>query len=314
MVFKLLNVYLKIDKPTDRDNFKFKRVETSGKLIYDLFKEYYEIQQKKIQSKIDKEIYYHINTKTLKETDLVNIINDNYLEFFKERIVEDGFQKAFKGNWGAQAHTKKVGAVQDLNRLSYNSFISHLRKINLPLDSSAKVVGPRLLHGSQYGLIDPVDTPDGGSIGIHKSMSVVATITTEYSRDLLVDWLRKNIKMMYLDECRIESINDYIKIFINCTLIGLVKDLYENIDFLKLNRRMGVLPIYTSISYSSKNKSIDLFTDAGRMCRPIYYLDEHNKLPILNGEIQKKIERKEITWKDLTYGFNIDDKNEYFKE
>ena len=314
MVFKLLNVYLKIDKPTDRDNFKFKRVETSGKLIYDLFKEYYEIQQKKIQSKIDKEIYYHINTKTLKETDLVNIINDNYLEFFKERIVEDGFQKAFKGNWGAQAHTKKVGAVQDLNRLSYNSFISHLRKINLPLDSSAKVVGPRLLHGSQYGLIDPVDTPDGGSIGIHKSMSVVATITTEYSRDLLVDWLRKNIKMMYLDECRIESINDYIKIFINGTLIGLVKDLYENIDFLKLNRRMGVLPIYTSISYSSKNKSIDLFTDAGRMCRPIYYLDEHNKLPILNGEIQKKIERKEITWKDLTYGFNIDDKNEYFKE
>ena len=139
----------------------------------------------------------------MKETDLVNIINDNYLEFFKERIVEEGFHKAFKGNWGAQAHTKKVGAVQDLNRLSYNSFISHLRKINLPLDASAKVVGPRLLHGSQFGLIDPVDTPDGGNIGIHKSMSVVATITTEYSRDLLVDWLRKNIKMMYLDECRI---------------------------------------------------------------------------------------------------------------
>ena len=29
-------------------------------------------------------------------------------------------------------------------------------------------------------------------------------------------------------------------------------------------------------------------------------------------KIQKKIEKKEITWEDLTYGFNIDGKNAYF--
>ena len=41
MVFKLLKVFKKEKKPTDRDNFKFKRVELSGTLMYDLFREYY---------------------------------------------------------------------------------------------------------------------------------------------------------------------------------------------------------------------------------------------------------------------------------
>ena len=61
---------------------------------------------------------------------LKDLITNNYERILNERVLEKGFTKAFKGNWGAQEHTKKVGVVQDLNRLSYNSFISHLRKIN----------------------------------------------------------------------------------------------------------------------------------------------------------------------------------------
>ena len=33
------------------------------------------------------------------------------------------------------------------------------------MDSNAKVVKPRLLHGTQWGMIDPMDTPDGGNVG-----------------------------------------------------------------------------------------------------------------------------------------------------
>ena len=111
----------------------------------------------------------------------MSLIELNKYEFFKDRIVEEGFRKAFKGNWGATEHTKRLGIVQDLNRLSYNSYISHLRKINLPMDSSAKVVAPRLLHGSQWGIIDPLDTPDGGNIGFHKHMSITTHITKNCS-------------------------------------------------------------------------------------------------------------------------------------
>jgi len=59
MVNRLLKVYTKEEKPTDRDNFRFKRVELSGTLIYDLFREYYLIQKKDITRKIDEEYYYH---------------------------------------------------------------------------------------------------------------------------------------------------------------------------------------------------------------------------------------------------------------
>lgn len=41
MVKRLLAVYTKEDKPTDRDNFQFKRVETAGILLYDLFREFF---------------------------------------------------------------------------------------------------------------------------------------------------------------------------------------------------------------------------------------------------------------------------------
>ena len=121
MVLELLKVFMKENKSTDRDSFKFKRVELPGSLIYDLFKEYYTLQQRNIYLKIDKEYYYK---KGIYEKNFLSLIDNNYKEFFKERIVEEGFRKAFKGNWGAEAHTKRLGAVQDLNRLSFNSALS----------------------------------------------------------------------------------------------------------------------------------------------------------------------------------------------
>jgi len=51
MVNRLLKVFLKEEKPTDRDNFRFKRVELSGSLLYDLFREYYLIQKKRYYTK-----------------------------------------------------------------------------------------------------------------------------------------------------------------------------------------------------------------------------------------------------------------------
>ena len=46
MVKELLKVILKEKLPTDRDNYKFKRVETSGSLMRQLFSEYANIMYK----------------------------------------------------------------------------------------------------------------------------------------------------------------------------------------------------------------------------------------------------------------------------
>ena len=334
MTFRLLKVFNKQEKPTDRDNFRFKRVELPGSLLYDLFREYYLIQKKSISRKIDEEYYYHKGEYT--ETDetveltakdkkqlknrpkqldkykdnFIGLIEANFKTFFKEREVESGFKKAFKGNWGSEAHTKRLGAVQDLNRLSYYTFISHLRKINLPLDSSAKVVGPRLLNSSQWGFIDPIDTPDGANIGLHKHLSLSTKITSGTSCYPIIKWLRLNTPLQLIMECDTTYLADTTKVFVNGIWIGVIDKPIELVNMLKLYRRNGIIPTFTSISFDYEHNEITIFTDSGRLTRPIYYI--MNKKPSFHRkEIVELFKRGKVTWEQIVSGFK-EKSDEYF--
>jgi DNA-directed RNA polymerase II subunit RPB2 len=325
MVYRLLKVYTKEAKPTDRDNFRFKRVELSGTLIYDLFREYYLIQKKDITRKIDEEYYYHkgsykednaltrkekqMLTKKVQSTEtnkykdnFIGLIEANIKSFFKDRIVEQGFKKAFKGNWGSETHTKRLGVVQDLNRLSWYTFISHLRKINLPLDSSAKVVGPRLLNSSQWGFIDPIDTPDGGNIGLHKHLAISTYITSGSSGHPIIKWIRSNTPLRLILECCTEQLANSSKVFINGSWIGVTDAPFELINLLKLYRRNGILPIYTSLSFDIQHNEVYIYTDAGRLTRPIYFVDR-GKLSYERSDLIEALNKGSIKWENIISGF-----------
>ena len=180
--------------------------------MYELFREYYTMQLNKIHKGYEEILTFN---KAMYEDNLQSLIEYNHKTVFSEKYVEQGFRKAFKGNWGAQSHTKRIGVVQDLNRLSYNSALSHLRKTNLPLDSSAKLIGPRVLHSTQWGMFDPIDTPDGGNIGIHKHMAITAYITQGVSREPMIKWLREKVEMKLLEECTPFALSNMTKVIIN---------------------------------------------------------------------------------------------------
>ena len=300
MVLELLKVFTKENKPTDRDSFKYKRIELPGSLIYDLFKEYYTLQQRNIFQKIDKEYYYK---QGIYQENFESLIKNNYNDFFSERIVEEGFRKGFKGNWGAEDHTKRVGVVQDIVRLSFNSYISLMRKINLPLDASAKIVGPRLLHASQWGIIDPVDTPDGGNIGLHKHMSILAKITKKCSSSGIILWLRSNTNMRLLTECSFKYLGETTKIIVNGTWIGVVDNPIDVKNLLIDSRRSALISIYTSIAWEIKTSTIFIYTDSGRLCRPIYYINSDKNVSVDSAMILDKINKNNFTWNNLISGF-----------
>jgi DNA-directed RNA polymerase II subunit RPB2 len=303
MVNRVLRVFKKEDKPTDRDNFKFKRIELSGSLIYDLFREYFLIQKRDISLKIDQEHYYHKGK--YEDKKFPNLIEDNVGLFFKERLIETGFRKAFKGNWGAEEHTKRVGVVQDLNRLSWNTFISQLRKFNLPLDASAKVVGPRLLHSSQWGYIDPVDTPDGGNIGLHKHMAISTFVTSGTSSIPMIKWMRSKTTMRILQECTPKLLGNSTKIFVNGVWVGAIDNPIETIETIKMFRRNGLIPAFTSISFNYEKNEIFIYTDSGRLSRPIYYIDSKtNKISYDRPEIIDFINSNDYTWEQAVSGFH----------
>jgi DNA-directed RNA polymerase II subunit RPB2 len=300
MVKSLLKVFTKESKPTDRDHFRCKRIEMSGNLLYELFRDYLIAQNTFIGKKIDKEFYYHIGKY---KDDFVSLIEDNYHDFFKKRMVESGFRKSFKGNWGADLpSSSSPGIVQDLNRLSWNSFISQLRKLNLPLDASAKVVGPRLLHSSQWGYIDPTDTPDGGNIGLHKHLSISTLITSGSSSEPLIKWMRCKTKMKLLLECSSQNLYYMTKVFVNGNWIGAIETPLETMKLMKMYRRNGIIPIYTSISFNYEANELHIYTDSGRLCRPIYYIDD-KRVSYDRAYVKELISTNKFTWEQICSGF-----------
>ena len=311
MVFKMLRVFLKEEKPTDRDNFIFKRIELSGTLIYDLFREYYLTQKREIELLVDKKYYFGlVNYQTF--DDFCKLVDDSV---FKKvvvksgakveigKIVETGFKKAFKGNWGSMDYTKRIGLVQDLNRLSWFSFMTHLRKINLNIDSTSKSIRPRLLNNSQYGFIDVLDSPDGGNIGYHKHLAISACVTTKFSTKDLISWVINNTKIHLLSECYPKYLHLHTKMIINGNWIGVIEDPIKTVNEMKLLRRNGLIPHQISISFNYENNIIYIYSDEGRLSRPIFYI--HNGVPSYRrSDLAEDLINGKMKWKQLIQGFN----------
>lgn len=313
VVHELLKVYTNQMPSTDRDNFKYKRIEVAGTLIKDLFIEYYKIQKRKIFLQIDEKYYYE--KVEYKDGNFPNIVEDNVHDIFKHRDVELGFKRAFKGDWGSEIHTKRIGVLQDLNRLTLNSFLSHLRKLNLPLDASAKVVGPRLLHSSQWGYIDPADSPDGGNIGLHKHMAITTYINTEFSSKDIISWLRTSEHVSLIQENTNKELYYFTKVFVNGKWIGITKDPINLTQEIKLYKRNGIFPVFLSCSFDYKN-CVYIYTDGGRLYRPIYYIDETNKRvsSVRSKEIVSNILSNEYTWENMVTGFLPKPENFHYKK
>ena len=319
MVLKLLRVKNGLDQPTDRDHFKYKRLELVGTLISDLFREYYTVQLHKIHTAFESQMYFKRGQYA---AHLDNLIADTHKPIFQNiRDVQQGFKKAFKGNWGGQPHTKRIGVVQDLNRLSSNSALDHLRKTNLPIDPSmVKVVALRVLHASQWGLFDPIDTPDGGNIGLHKHLSIMTHVTRQVSREPMIHWMRQKLSQFYLlSDLRPTVAAKMSKVFVNGYWLGATTDPIQNMKKMLLHRRNGLLPIYTSISFDYRENILYIHTEGGRVCRPIFYWDEDShafsssNIPTLfekhsqtsSSPLSTEMETKtQITWEKIVSGFN----------
>ncbi|KAK1089931.1 DNA-dependent RNA polymerase II, partial [Friedmanniomyces endolithicus] len=73
----------------------------------------------------------------------------------KSQIITSGLRYCLAtGNWGDQkkAASAKAGVSQVLNRYTYASTLSHLRRTNTPIGRDGKIAKPRQLHNTHWGL------------------------------------------------------------------------------------------------------------------------------------------------------------------
>ena len=305
VVKRLLRVVHGEDKPTDRDSYMFKRLEIPGTLVYDLFREYYTLQQKNIFLVMDSEYFYAVkeDARSYQNQDFINLIVENQSKIFTNRIVEAGFRKAFKGDWGSESHTKKPGVLQDLSRLSFFSTMAQMRKINTPVGSDgAKVIAPRYINSTQWGIMCPIHSPDGGNIGLHKHLSIMTHVTKRLSGYPFIEYLRQEgFNMQLLEECTLKYISNTTKVFLNGAWVGVTATPQEMKSRLLVYRRNGLFNIFTSIRWNEQRNELHIQTDAGRPCHPLFHV-EGNRISYEKEQILEKLAAGTLSWRECVVG------------
>lgn len=259
----------------DRDNYMFKRVHLSGMMLADIFKDFYNAFRNHCRSAIDREY----ETGPWKVTNkLDGIVNQaNQMNIFSARPITEGMYKSMKGNWGLTNNDEDKGIVQDLSRISYAGTCSHLRRVNTPIDRTSKIVAPHRLHGSQWGVMCPVESPDGANIGLLKHMSLLCAITFDQSMEPVWDAL-----LQHRDELGLIPLQSNItprdirattKLLLNNTWKAVTHHPDRVTAFLRTQRRAAQLPHMMSVSWNILEREINVLLEGGRCCRPLLLVD-----------------------------------------
>jgi DNA-directed RNA polymerase II subunit RPB2 len=290
---------------SDRDSYINKRVDLTGPLLNNLLRNYFN----KLVKDMKKQIIREINTGSWKSNDdYENIITKtNIYKIIKSTTIEQGIKRALAtGDFGIkQINSNKVGVAQVLNRLTYLSSLSHLRRVNTPIDKSGKLVPPRRLHNSTWGFLCPAETPEGQSIGIVKNLAYLAHITINSNSSGLYDYILPIIDNIDTYNGSYKDLDDYVKVFINGSWVGITNDPEKIYANLKDKKYRGIINIYTSIIFNSKLKEIRVCNDAGRITRPLLKV-KHNKI-MYNNSIVEKVRTGELNWDDLVIAIKLED-------
>jgi len=289
---------------SDRDSYANKRIDLAGTLLNNLFRNYFN----KLVKDMQKQTVREMNNGSWKSTDdYLNIINQtNIYKIIKSTTIENGIKRALAtGDFGIKnTNSNKVGVAQVLSRLTYISSLSHLRRINTPIDKSGKLIPPRKLHNTQWGFICPAESPEGQSVGVVKNLSYLAHITINSDIMPLYDIIQPFNTPLSEFKDNTKGLYDKVKIIINGNWIGIAKDPIKTYEFLKEKKHQGIINIYTSIIFNYKRKFIWVCNDAGRLTRPVFRV-KNNKL-LLTAKHIEDINKNNFKWDDLLVNHNYE--------
>jgi len=287
----------------DRDSYLNKRIELTGTLLNNLFRNYFN----KLVKEMQKQVVREINNGSWRSTeDYENIINmTNIYKIMKSTTIENGITRALStGDFSIkQANSSKVGVAQVLNRLTYVASLSHLRRINTPLEKSGELIAPRKLHNTTFGFLCPAETPEGQSIGIVKNISYMGHITIPTNSSSLYEYVKPYVQPV--DNTLPSELYNKVKVFINGCWVGVSENPIELYNEMKNKKYKGIINIYTSIVFDYKLMEIRICNDGGRLTRPVLRVRDNKAL--LDHRIIEKLKNKEITWNDLLTSCKIEE-------
>jgi DNA-directed RNA polymerase II subunit RPB2 len=266
MVRMAMDVALEIKPKTDRDHFRFKRLHTSGDLVFQEFRRAYKETAKRMLTEMDSRVHYEQQQYAGKK--LVELVKDELIGFYwRASNFMYTISKSFKGKWDG-----KDGISQELTRFSFLGTVAQLRRINTDVDKGGQIVEMRRIHCSTWGLMCPVDNPDGRNIGLIKSMTLLCGISTPSPSSAIYEIIKSNpefIPLALINPSLWEPL--WTRVYLNSDLVGVLRknsnSLYE---VLIDKRRKDEINKFVSISWNRFENEYLIYTDSGRPLRPVY--------------------------------------------
>lgn len=308
MVRKLLNGKLGRHYPDDRDDLGNKRIDLAGTLVAQLFR----FAMSSLLENMKKNITKELVSKTFRsKEDFQELITRTK----NTKLLAGPFNSSLlTGNWKTSSNrmtTQRVGVAQLLQRKSTMDTFSNLRRIFTPTtggDTQLKTAEIRRLHPSHWGMICPVETPDGKSAGVVKHLAITCTVTTFMSPEpvyrILQELSISDQKLIIpLDELPPTEVYKLTTIYVNGNWYGSTdnpKYIYD--ELIKRRRNLQMNPKVSIVRYF-ENDELWIYTDAGRCVRPIYIVDPPKNTLRINKKILSQLSGFDpigkMTWNDL---------------
>ena len=284
MIRRLFLTYCKQIPLDDRDSYPNKRVVTTGSLLTHLFRQLFQ----KVCNDTRNEFVQEVNNDGWKKSvgaegpsaprpmEILNI--NNLYKILKLSAIEGKLKQALAtGNFTVQglgssssasmSNATKVGVSQVLARMSYASTLSHLRRIQTPVEKSGKLLAPRKLHGTSWGFVCPVETPEGHSVGIVKNMSLLTSVTQHIPTNTVLHFLRENCSLEWIDTPRVYA---GTSITVNGVIVGYTRDPNKVVTQLRKAKQTARLHPHMSVAWYTLMDTITIETDGGRFVRPVF--------------------------------------------
>ncbi|KAI8924497.1 DNA-dependent RNA polymerase II second largest subunit [Entophlyctis helioformis] len=289
MIHRLLLAALDRRETDDRDHFGKKRLDLAGPLLGGLFRMLFRKLTKDVSRYLQKTI------ETGREFNLSLAV--------KSSTITNGLKYSLAtGNWGDQKKfmEARAGVSQVLNRYTFASTLSHLRRLNTPIGRDGKLAKPRQLHNTHWGMVCPAETPEGQACGLVKNLSLMSYVTVGSSSRPIMEFLDEWM-MESLEEVPAQNIPEATKIFLNGVWVGVHRDPDQLVKTLRKLRRCVDISPEVSVVRDVRDKELRLYTDAGRICRSLFVVTPEQRLVLTKEHIMQMSGDQEepIRWADL---------------
>ena len=270
MSAKMLEHLAGFRKVDDRDSWSNKRIETGGRMMEALFRKAW----RKTISEIQKEI--NDGKITSSPTSFPTIAKE--LATKGANIITKTFRDSFvTGNWGVAGLAIRSNVAPPLVRESLTATYAHVDTTDVKISRTDRQQSLRLPQNSQWGLIDPVTTPEGANCGLIKVKSITTKLSIERDDGPIIRFLIGD-EGLQLKNYVSNNNNDEFRrdmIMVGAKFVGWC-NADETQNDLILGRRGGQFPFDMSVVRKDNWLYIDI--SSSRPIRPVLIVNPESQI------------------------------------